>query len=870
VSKLQQFIYEAKKLIPIPRVQVSRQTLLLALSLLSIFVIALCIRCIPFFIYPAYIRAFDPWLQYENALYVSIFGFDSWFGWYDHASWYPIGRDISQSFFPGTPFAAATIYFLLHAIGFNIDIYMICYFFPAFMGAVTCVATYFLGKEILDKKTGLIAAFLLAFTPAFIERTMVGFFDNESVGMLFLVLSIYFFVRSLKRGSITSAVLAGLCLGGLAASWGAYLYLMYIFALTAILLLLIKKYTPRLFITYSVTITLAVFIITRVPAAGGPDALKSMSVIPALIVLAIFLFYEVFLRLNAQRTMILESVTRYIPLKGKALEGVQWFFQNRKRFLILVGGIVSILAALLIVVNLDVFGNISGLAPKFVSIIYPTYREEQHIVASVAEQMPTPWGIFFYDLNFLVVLFPVGLYFAFKRRYEEDLLLIIYGVTVTYFTGSMIRIIIMLAPAACILSAYALSIIFKPLAQVITRRTLTIARRRRMRISVPLGRDTALLVFAIIGIILVYAFLQGVNTTIYSPPPSMIVRDSYGGAYLDWDQAFSFMRNELPEDAVVAAWWDYGYWITVKGGKITLADGNTRNFTQIGWIGRAFMETSEIRSLEDFRRFNATHVLVFFGYNDGNIHGDEGKWLWMVRISFDEIINLIKNLYESGASQEYINNFIANTPYEYQFYNPYVLPGTSTIQEAFFNSTIYKLLYYHAPEPKIHPNYYNSLNRNLYTQMSNNKYPLVIGGNETFQTTYIYLWSSWTAGFRALNYFKPVFISSNGLVKIYEIDYSILDSKLNINSLKVYNDSTGVLNISNTGLTTYNITQILSNGTSCTLNIPLPISLMPGETKEITFNVPQTVNEGDKLIIRIVTSIPDFYVEKIVTVEAKS
>jgi len=246
VSKLQEFIYEIKRIIPIPKVQVSKQGILVVLSLISIFIIALCIRCIPFFMYPAYIRAFDPWLQYENALYIVTYGFKAWFGWYDYASWYPYGRDMSQSFYPGTPFAAAIIYFLLHALGFNIDIYMVCYFLPAFMGALTCVATYFLGKEILDKKTGLIAAFLLTFTPAFIERTMVGFFDNEAVGMLFLVLTLYFFIRSLKRGSILSAIFAGLCLGGIAASWGAYVYLMYILPLTVILLLLLKRYTSRL------------------------------------------------------------------------------------------------------------------------------------------------------------------------------------------------------------------------------------------------------------------------------------------------------------------------------------------------------------------------------------------------------------------------------------------------------------------------------------------------------------------------------------------------------------------------------------------------------------------------------------------------
>jgi asparagine N-glycosylation enzyme membrane subunit Stt3 len=618
--------------------------------------------------------------------------------------------------------------------------------------------------------------------------------------------------------------------------------------------------------TYSVTITLAIFIITRVPNLGV-SALKSLSVLPALFVLGILLFYELFLRLNTQRTMILETIKRYIPLKGKALEKVEWFFENRKRFLILVGGILSILIAALVLTHLDLFGNISGLGSRFVTIIYPSYREQQSITASVGEQMSTPWGIFFYDLSFLVILFPVGLYFAFKRRYEEDLLLIVYGVTATYFTGSMIRIIIVLAPAAALLSAYALSTIFKPLAQVITKRAITIARRRRIRISVPLGRDASLVVFALVGILLAVAFFQGVQTTIYSPPSSLVFRDSYGGAYLDWPQSFSFMRYQLPANAVVAAWWDYGYMITVYGGKITLADGQTSNLTQIGWIGRAFMEKNETYSLEDFRRLGATHVLVFFGYNDGNIHGDEGKWLWMVRISFDELTNMVQNLIQSGASPDYIERFIANTPYEYQFYNPYALPGTSPILEPFFNTTIYKLLYYHAPDPKTPPSQYNTLNNGLLTQMNTYKYPLVIGANETLQSAYPYLWYSWTAGNRTLNYFKPVFISSGGVIKIYEIDYTVLDSGLSITSATVYSNKTGTLTLNNTGTTTYNIENILSNYSNCTILSPsLPLSLAPKSTITINFTVPQTVNVNDTLIIKVTTSIPDFYAQKTVIV----
>jgi dolichyl-diphosphooligosaccharide--protein glycosyltransferase len=826
-----------------------------------------------FFIYPESIEYYDPEMQYRMALYIVTFGFNSWFAWFDPTSWYPIGTNISATFYPGVPFSGAIAYFLLNDLGFNIDLYTVCYFLPAFEGAFACIITYFLGKEILDKKTGLIAAFFLAFTPAFIERTAVGFFDTTALGMFFIVLSLYFFTRSLKRGSIVSAILSGFSLGLLAASWGSYIYLIYIYSLTAILLLLLKKYTSRLFMTYSITITLAVFIITRIPVTGGADALKSFEVLPALIVLVILLFYEIFLRLNTQRTMILETVKRYIPVKGKAQGGIEWFFENRQRFLLLVGGVTVILIGAVAITHLSTFSSITGLATKFITVIYPPYRYSQYIVASVAEQVPTPWGEYFYELNALIILFPAGLYFAFKRRYEEDLLLIVYGATIAYFSGSMIRLLIILAPAAALLSAYALSTIFRPLAQAITKRATTIARRRRMRISVPLGRDSALLVFALIGIILVAGLYMGIQATLYSPAPPQVIRDTYGNGYLDWDQAFSFMRNQLPANAVVAAWWDYGYMINVFGGRTTLADGSTRNFTQIGWIGRAFMETNETYSLQDFQRLGSPqYVLVFFGYSVSNVFnpgigGDDGKWPVMVNIASNELPELVESLYESGASQSYINNFIANTPYEYEFYNQYALPGTSPILPAFYNTTIYKLLYYHSPFPNIPTSDYDTLNGELYSYMSSESYPLVIGANETPSSAYPYI-PSWPAGYENLTYFTPVFISSEGLIKIYQINYAVLNSGLNITSATVSSTTqNGTVTLNNTGTTTYDITQILSNNTDVTSpNATLPLSLAPAQTITISFTMPQIVYAGNITIIQADTSIPDFYAQTTVTV----
>lgn len=105
------------------------------------------------------------------------------------------------------------------------------------------------------------------------------------------------------------------------------------------------------------------------------------------------------------------------------------------------------------------------------------------------------------------------------------------------------------------------------------------------------------------------------------------------------------------------------------------------------------------------------------------------------------------------------------------------------------------------------------------------------------------------------------------MIKIYQIDYSVLDSGLNITNAAVFANKTGSVTLNNTGTTTYNITQILSNNTLITsLNTTLPLSLAPAEMTTISFTVPQSVIAGDTLIIKVATSIPGFFEQETVTV----
>jgi len=104
---------------------------------------------------------------------------------------------------------------------------------------------------------------------------------------------------------------------------------------------------------------------------------------------------------------------------------------------------------------------------------------------------------------------------------------------------------------------------------------------------------------------------------------------------LEWYETLMWMKAELPNDAVVASWWDYGYWISIIGNKTTLVDNATFNLTQIQQVGNMCMSPIP-DALKILKSYDVTHVVVFTTFDSqGNYaqYGDEGKWTWMAKIA---------------------------------------------------------------------------------------------------------------------------------------------------------------------------------------------------------------------------------------------
>lgn len=122
-----------------------------------------------------------------------------------------------------------------------------------------------------------------------------------------------------------------------------------------------------------------------------------------------------------------------------------------------VAGVITTIFALAIF-----FQKIAPFTGRFYSLLDPSYAKNNiPIIASVSEHQPTTWSSYYFDLQFLVFTFPVGLYYCFSKLTDANIFVIIYGLTAIYFSGKplvvccvikdcylgvMVRLMLTLAP----------------------------------------------------------------------------------------------------------------------------------------------------------------------------------------------------------------------------------------------------------------------------------------------------------------------------------------------------------------------------------------------------------------------------------------
>lgn len=744
---------------------VKSQNVLLFLALLLLVAIAIAIRLSPIIVDNYLIKAFDPWIQYYNAEYLANHTIYEYFNWRDFKSWFPEGFN-RAGLRPGLTFTVVAIYNFFKMLGIPISLYDVCFYFPAFMGGATVFASYLLGKEVLDKKCGLLFAFFMAFNVGFMQRTAAGFFDNETIGVFGTLMTLYFFLKTIRTGKVSHSIIGGIFLGYLALSWGGYNYIFYLLPMIVGIIILIGKYNARVLISYSGVIGTGILVFSLYIRFNYSKLFSSLDIGGVFFFTILLIFFH----------LIYSKKETNPNFYRKILNIIKW-------------GVIPavVIVAVIIWINPDLIPL--GLGNRLQSVLSPLLREELNLVASVAEHSPSAWSVFYYNTLIPLMLLPLGVFFAFKRTSHIDIFLLVFLLTIFYFTGSMIRIILLFAPAASLLGAYGLSNVLKIFGSFYGEKRI-VSRKRKRQVKTSVGKFEIGLVYFIVGLMCFAQVTHAANVATTDLAYSQLTP---GGQFHDWEEALTWTETNLPGGTVIVSWWDYGYWITAIGNVTSVNDNATSNSTRIGLTGMAFGQSNEIYSAEIFRKLHADYVLVYFGFLYNPLGGDEGKWPWMLRICNDHY----EKYKEMGLEKD---NWAEDTVFnEKEYWN-----DTSQKPESkWFESQIVRLMFYGLPtspisgDPRNFVEYYqNQINRRTDDEGNTWANSIPYNGHYNFKV------------------FKSAFNSTLGMVKIYKMDYTALDSSFIIDDPEVFDTDFATFKIINSGNKNLTITDVRINDKS--------------------------------------------------------
>lgn len=238
------------------------------------------------------------------------------------------------------------------------------------------------------------------------------------------------------------------------------------------------------------------------------------------------------------------------------------------------------------------------------------------------------------DLQFLIFLFPAGVIMCFRQLRDEHVFVIIYAVVASYFAGVMVRLMLTLTPVVCVASAIAFSSLLDtyidptepeivedsstdvdapqtegssnvaaptpkkakkakdaaplpsgPLSDIVSSVTAgSFKRGERPRGVFGLDTRLAVIVHAVGMLIFFVMHCTWVTANAYSSPSVVLSSQNPDGSQHiidDFREAYYWLRQNTPEDAVVMSWWDYGYQIAGMADRPTLVDNNTWNNSEI-------------------------------------------------------------------------------------------------------------------------------------------------------------------------------------------------------------------------------------------------------------------------------------------------
>ena len=227
------------------------------------------------------IHEYDPWFNYRATKFLAWSGPYEFLDWMDDRSWYPLGRIVGGTAYPGLMGTSYLFHKILNMLHFTIQVRNMSVFIAPIFAAATAVVSYLLTYEATRRtNTSLLAAAFVGMVPSYISRSVGGSYDNEAVAIFALIFTFYLWVKSVNTGSLLISACCALSYFYMVASWGGYVFIINIIPIYVVLMVLIRmsytslasnhigRYSHRLYIAYSTFYILGSILAMQIPFVG--------------------------------------------------------------------------------------------------------------------------------------------------------------------------------------------------------------------------------------------------------------------------------------------------------------------------------------------------------------------------------------------------------------------------------------------------------------------------------------------------------------------------------------------------------------------------------------------------------------------------
>jgi len=429
-------------------------------------------------VYGYMIHGFDPTFNFTAARYLARKGWHEFFRWYDYMSWYPLGRPVGTTIYPGMQILSVWLWRAFEAMPTGMykipkevlawlpngaaqwlpghgmltwgprgkyapemTLNNVCVMTGPWMSAI---ATFFLAMTAAECSestgVGVVAAFVFAGIPAHLMRSMAGEFDNEAHAMMWFCATFYFWCRSLRTiRSWPWALLAAACYGCSVATWGGYIFVNNLIGLHAAVLVVQGKFNSGAHRAYSLWYVLGTAAATFVPVVGWTP-LKSLEQAPAALV---FFVYQ-----------LLELCDMYRRRQKKGMQGWEFFLFRARVFAGMFAG------ALVVCLILHQMNYFSPLSSRIRALFLRHQRTGNPLVDSVAEHQPSNASSYETYLGASRHFAVVGLLLCWHQRTPAKSFPFIFAWVAYTFSLKMSRLIIICGPVCSMLAAYPVGIVY--------------------------------------------------------------------------------------------------------------------------------------------------------------------------------------------------------------------------------------------------------------------------------------------------------------------------------------------------------------------------------------------------------------------------